>query len=395
MSSFKLPKVNDIIHEKQLLIKVDSNKNLEQHISFNSSLYNYIKQSKTLISENFEKWDNYKKYTNPYEYIHTYYDKHSCVSKMKPLSRAYYKMVEMINFFNIFKKHVYTNINSFHLAEGPGGFIEAFVDQRKNKNDRYYGTTLLSDDNNTPGWKKSQDFISKNSNIVIENGYTQNGDLYSSKNLEYFDSKYSGMFDIVTGDGGFDFSADFTSQESSAFRLIYSQILFNLYIQKEGGTFILKIFDLFTKSSNDMIYLLNTLYETVHIFKPKTSRYANSEKYVICKGFKRDKFLAIKEKLTKIFIVFEKLDFNKYMISDLLQIRYNYDYVNYIQELNSIIGQQQLNVINNTIVLIKKTNINHNKLENDKRINIIKCIEWCKEHCIPYNDYKKTNMFLH
>ena len=35
-----------------------------------------------------------------------------------------------------------------------------------------------------------------------------------------------------------------------------------------------------------LLYLLNQLYEEVYIYKPKTSRTANSEKYFIAKGFK-------------------------------------------------------------------------------------------------------------
>ena len=35
----------------------------------------------------------------------------------------------------------------------------------------------------------------------------------------------------------------------------------------------------------DMIALLSSLYDQVYITKPNTSRNANSEKYIVCKGF--------------------------------------------------------------------------------------------------------------
>ena len=44
-----------------------------------------------------------KKYTNPYEFIHTIIP--SCknsISKYKPLSRSFYKMIEMSNMLHIF-----------------------------------------------------------------------------------------------------------------------------------------------------------------------------------------------------------------------------------------------------------------------------------------------------
>ena len=37
-----------------------------------------------------------------------------------------------------------------------------------------------------------------------------------------------------------------------------------------------------------MLYLLSSIYKEMHIYKPKTSRPTNSEKYIICKGFLLD-----------------------------------------------------------------------------------------------------------
>ena len=65
--------------------------------------------------------------------------------------------------------------------------------------------------------------------------------------------------DIITRDGGFDFSIDFNNQEQNSVKLIFSQICYALAMQKQGGTFILKIFDIFTKSTLELIYILCTL----------------------------------------------------------------------------------------------------------------------------------------
>jgi len=53
----------------------------------------------------------------------------------------------------------------FHLAEGPGGFIEAIANIRKNPNDKYIGMTILDDANdwNIPAWKKSDLFFKEQS----------------------------------------------------------------------------------------------------------------------------------------------------------------------------------------------------------------------------------------
>ena len=73
---------------------------------------------------------------------------------------------------------------------------------------------------------------------------------------------------------------------SNYYNMFMWQLCFALALQKKGGTFILKIFDIFTQATIDIIYILASLYKKVYIIKPCTSRTANSEKYIVCKDFK-------------------------------------------------------------------------------------------------------------
>ena len=91
--------------------------------------------------------------------------------------------------------------------------------------------------------------------------------------------------DLITADGGFDFSMDFNKQEEYITKLLFGQVCYALCIQKPGGSFILKIFDCFMEHTIDILYILSSFYEKVYITKPHTSRYANSEKYIVCKNF--------------------------------------------------------------------------------------------------------------
>ena len=245
------------------------------------SLRSYLNEIKKQIDLCINDWDIYKKYTNSYEYIHTTIPSTKIsVCKLKPLSRSLYKMIELSNIFNIFENKT-NNINSFHLAEGPGGFIEAFVYLRNNPEDKYYGMTLQSSNSTIPGWKKSKIFLQNNPNVIIEEGISKTGDLLLKDNLLYCLEKYNNSMDYITGDGGFDFSFDFNKQEQACMNLIFSQICFALAMQKQGGTFILKIFDVFTQATLDLLYILSNVYDKVHICKPNTSRTANSEKYLV------------------------------------------------------------------------------------------------------------------
>ena len=49
---------------------------------------------------------------------------------------------------------------------------------------------------------------------------------------------------LVTADGGFDYSKDYNSQELLSYKLLYSEIYIAINIQKLNGNFVIKFFDL-------------------------------------------------------------------------------------------------------------------------------------------------------
>lgn len=370
-----------------------SNSKFRININFNKILNN----QKEKISNDIMKWDKIKKITNPYEYVTTPFEISSInfkkeivkLSKKNPLSRAYYKMIEIIYFFDLFYDYGIEGINTFHLAEGPGGFIEAFVDIRDNKSDKYYGMSLENNSdknfkNNIPGWKKASNFLKKNENVSI-NPF-KNGDLFDKDNLDIIMDKKNNFFhnfDIITGDGGFDFSVDFNKQEESALKLIYTQMVYGMCLQKNGGILVLKVFDLFTRGSIELIYLLSLYYEEVNIFKPKTSRYANSEKYIICLNFNAEKFDKNSEKIIELYKKMMMDEENKY--NSFLDIELNYEFMKNIKRSNVKFISQQIKTINDTFELIQNKYFK-NKISQMKTNNIIECKKWFIEHDIEYND---------
>ena len=357
--------------------------------------YKYLKNIKQDIEKHQIEWDNIKKYVNPYEYIHTQIpDCKSSVSKLRPVSRSYYKMIEITNYLNILFNYENNSISTFHLAEGPGGFIEAVAYLREknphNSRDSYYGMTLINDDdNNVPGWKKK--YFDKNSAIHLIKGPSGNGDLLNHDNLQYCYENFNSKMDIITGDGGFDYSIDFNKQELSSVKLILAQIFFAIIMQKKGGSFIIKFFDIFYKPTCDMIYLLSCFYEKIYIMKPNTSRFANSEKYIICKNYKNP--TPKKDLLNKFKPIISNIRNCNY-ITQVLNFKLPNIFIQKIEEINSILGQQQLECILHTLQLLEGQN-NTDKLEQLKQINVQKCINWCSKFGIPYHKIiQQTNIFL-
>tara|TARA_B100001057_G_scaffold185347_1_gene186084 strand:+ start:6751 stop:7920 length:1170 start_codon:yes stop_codon:yes gene_type:complete len=359
-------------------------------IVISKSLNNYINSMKQQIDNYMSSWDIYKKYTNPYEYIHSNIPETKIsICKYKPISRSFYKMIEMCNVLHILDNYR-GDLKSFHLAEGPGGFIEAIDMLRNNKNDMYYGMTLIDDKSDfVPGWKKSDILLKKNNNIIIEKGQDKTGNLFNYDNLLYCYRKYKSSMDIITGDGGFDFSIDFCNQEIIANKLIFAQMCYAIILQNTGGTFILKIFDVFTQATIDVLYILTMYYSKVYIIKPNTSRYANSERYVVCKNFKGG---VTENLINHLSSIFKKLNTDN-NIRRFLNIDVPYLLLNKIEEINAIIGQQQLENILQTLNILD--NSKSDKLESLKKNNIQKCVQWCIKNRLPYiKNLHALNIFL-
>ena len=71
-----------------------------------------------------------------------------------------------------------------------------------------------------------------------------------------------------------------------------------------------------------------------------------------------------------------------------------YYFLNKIDDINIIIGQQQLESLNQIINILKSKN-KEDKIESYKKNSIQKSINWCEKYKIPYNKFlDKINIFL-
>ena len=409
-----------------------------QHVLISNSLSYYLSNIKEKILFYEKEWDIFKKYTNPYEYIYTLIpNKKKCVSKNKPLSNSYFKMIEIVHIFKLMndvpcliEEQCNNPIKTFHLCEGNCGFIQAIVELRKNPKDKYIGMAILNnhDDNyDISSWKKSEAFLNENMNVEIETGKDGTGNILNIDNFIYCKTKYASSMDLVTGDGGFDISMDLYSrgfelghseggvslkmvgdirpskesnvlkglnnQEMNISRLIFAQIAYALCLQKKGGSFVLKIFDCFMNSTIDLLYLLSSFYEKVYITKPQTSRYANSEKYVVCKNFL---FSSCEDFYPFLLDIFRKMIegcYNGNIPIRFLSVEISNHFLTKIEEFNSIFGQQQIENIYYTISLIETKN-KAEKIDHLIKNNVQKCVGWCMKYGVGYNQITNANVFL-
>jgi len=390
MSYYLLPPCSFLIHKY-----IDYNdSSVQPSVVVSSSLSTFLYEIKQKLEKREKEWDLFKKYTNPYEYVHSIVPcKKKSIAQYKPLSRSYFKMIEIVQSFQLITDT--HPISSFHLAEGPGGFIEAMVSLRQNPDDVYIGMTLIDNNNdpNIPGWKKTETFLKHNKNVYIESGADNTGNILSLENLIGCKNAYASSMELITADGGFDFSIDFNNQEVSIAHLLFAQISYAITMQKRGGVFILKIFDCFMQHTIDLLCILSSFYEKVYITKPNTSRYANSEKYIVCKNF----LLSTCERVFPfIKNAFKKMTTSPHNchVHRFLNIPIPLNFVSKLEEYNAILGQQQLENIYSTILLIDNK-YNQDKIDSLIKINVQKSLQWCVKHGVPYNMlFTNTNVFL-
>ena len=270
LNSSRVKMVSKLPRPSQSLVDVEKFKSLIDNKS----------QIDTISEADKKKWTKWIKLLNPFEKIGAF----SSLSNDITISRAFYKLHEiLVHYKFIIEKHINVKspFTSLHLCEAPGGFVSAIKYLYPNVD--WYAHTLYEGSDSlviSPTLDMKKWLLYKRRH---ERGF--DGNLYKLDTINNIKKELPRKAHIITGDGGFDVSFDPNHQEQISMKLIYAQCLTALHCQEIGGIFICKIFDSFTRPTCQLLVLLSKYYETVSIIKPRTSRYSNSEKYLVAVGF--------------------------------------------------------------------------------------------------------------
>lgn len=354
MSYYILPKNNNNL----IVNPQSSNKDCSLYCSY--SLYNYYNTIKTQIETInsietdllFNSCEELIKIVNPYEYVFFKVpgSKFS-VSKLKPKTNEFYDLFEIIVTLNIFELFNNKSIKTLHVSSNYQDSNECIEMLREN-----YDDVIINYDTST--------------------------------NKEIFENTDDTKFDVMF------FNKCHTDINSYMINFI-EFIMTVLRYQECGGTSIIKIDYVFHKPVIDLLYLLSSLFEKVYVIKPNTSNITTFEKYVVCKNFNipnETKFEIYKSNYNKLNNFIKNLD-NK-NITSIINSDIPCYFINKIDDMNIILGQQQLESMNQIINIIKNKN-KDDKIENIKKISIQKAVSWCEKFKIPCNKFsEKTNIFL-
>lgn len=320
------------------------------------------------------EWERVKRRTNAYELVFAPMDVHPSVCNYVPTSRSFFKMWEILHDFpECFGGEAPQRC--VFLAEGPGGFVEAYAKWRGTAlgRDTLFATTLLNaTKRNVPVFKIPAWVADGAGALTVTYGPEGNGNVCSPRNLRGLVAEMgTGTCDIVTADGGFDFSADFNGQEKMSTVLIMCEVLGALQLQKPGGTFVCKVYDISMYRTFQVLHVLQRNYARVHIVKPHTSRPANSEKYLVCTGFlgsARDDVAMLEAHVARSAAA-------QLPIAVPLQLMYD------MLEFNVFFVTRQIMYIAKTVQAIKKNDAA--QLDDAAREQVRKALKWCHKYRLP------------
>lgn len=331
------------------------------------------------------QWDDAKKITNPYEYIFLSLQRrmHKSVAAVTPLSRSYFKMIEIWDQLGIDPAAVPATV---HTAEGPGGFLEAIQDRiGVDKQTPMLAMTLRSTERSIPGWRKSHAFLQRFPCVKITYGADNTGNLYHLINQDAFTSEaaaHAPLATVYTADGGFDFSADFNGQENTVQRLLIAELLAGLtaLAQDPESTMIIKLFDMKHRATLDIMWAVSTCFESTALIKPHTSRPANSERYWIGRGYRGAPawLIAFFRQLT---VTNAPTGWNQ-LFDDAANVGAG-DWITGVQRFQEELEQHQFNKIQLTLNIIKSTT--REQIHDLLVENVRNSRNWCIAHRVPVN----------
>ena len=365
MSYYVLPKINNNII-------INPTINLDENDIYTSfSLFTFYNKNKEQIKnlikteESINIFKDLLTIINPYEYIFSKVPgfKHS-ISKLNTKTNIFYELLEIINSLNIFVSFSNKKLTCLHISEN-------YLDSNHCIN-----------------------FCRNSQNNEHTNFEDINEEIYNTIN----DKRYEFIFYEIK---------IINFENLNSYILNISQVLMIiLKYQLNNGVCLIKINHTFYKPIIDIIYILSSIYEKVYIIKPNTNDITTFDKYIVCKNFiiddvKKDIYKKYYFELAKFINAYlqnnnnnnNNINSNSNILSILNHEIPTY-FINKINDVNIIIGQQQLEATDQIINIFKNKSKN-DKIESIKNNNIQKAIMWCEKNKIPYNNIsEKVNIFL-
>jgi hypothetical protein len=306
-----------------------------------------LSNSKNKLDEGFEdkQFNYYWRSSDPFK------EEKDIITKMsnnKHISNAWIKCYELIKYYDLIGDK---DIVHFDNAAFPGSFVLSthhYMKTMTKRNYKWYASSLINTDKSALEdryglWKK----YPKNWLMHDKN----NGDVLNEDNQLDFHKVLGGKVDLYTSDLGFDVSSDYNQQELLHCSANIGQILTGLLTLKKGGAFITKQYTYFESITISVMYIAASFFEEFYICKPYSSRKANSETYLVGKGF-----LGADLNHPYIKALFDKISGRSNLKPSIFQFKdYPKEYINQINKSLTIITRNTISKIDSDLERVEKS----------------------------------------
>jgi len=373
MSYYILPKINtELIIDPCLHVSMD---NITPYIS--QSLVNYLTKANISLNNLLEFDTTYtfkflNQLINPYEYLFSNIpNSNLSICKVKSTSKIYYDMLEIYNTLKLSENLPEQNMTALYYGSGGSAVLEYMQSFRENYDDVNIAIEPI---------------IHKQIITPLNNAINAQDDIYTPIPDYILSLCYYMYFELP----------DKVYADTNKYILgLLKAVKFILMYQSLNGCIILKLGHTYYKPVIDILYIISSLYNKAYIIKPNTSNNIYDEKYLVCKTFtstpqKRETYL---DKIDKMYTICHR-EQHEINIQSIVKNEINMYFLNKMEECNIIIGQQQIDVYDQMINLVKNKN-KIEKIETIRKHNIQKCINWCDKYKLPCNKFvDKINIFL-
>jgi len=280
--------------------------------------------------------------SNPYELIDKSIFQNRAAVKMANLD----KIADLTNSLELLPEE--KGILYFaDICAGPGGFTEYLYWKFKTERAKGWGFTLRGKND-----FKLESFNedAPHDNFTTCYGVDDTGDITRNENMKQLSDEIDKGTEgrgvaLLLADGGFSVQEDYNQQEILTRQIVFCQFITSLLVLRKGGTFVCKVFDVYTNFSASLLYMLYQNFENFSIIKPFTSRPANSERYVVCKGLRTRKPLILDFLFDVNTRLTQKVDIAAIIHPDI--ISHDIAFVDYFTKSNNSIMREQLYALSN------------------------------------------------
>jgi len=299
MLKFRLPKLEDLGPE---VIKIETMPEVGSYSFVNLELETELAKTKSRLDEPYKTKEGsfIMNMMDPFVY-----EKKNIAKKIGNfnLSNAWLKCYEMIYEFNlipiVFRKSETKKFLHFDNAAFPGSFILAAHHYANTMNAGlvydWRGSSLFDEKEKNPKFLSDYYSLYKNYpdnwlmyNSIQKNkksGFINNGDVCKPENIKDFEKIFDHSVDLYTSDLGFDVSSDYNKQEEFHQPANLGQIACGIAVCKTGGNFITKQYSYFKSMNIGIMAILAQGFREFYVCKPITSKWDNSETYLVGIGF--------------------------------------------------------------------------------------------------------------